>query len=125
MRGRSSRRKSPWNLLLAPAFVAWFATIAIGILRGLEAFYDVPPIAGSSFAGLMVFAGIAIATMLPAFVLANLTVWLIPGARRAMDREAADHDGASFRDSTLGLLRGSLVTVPLGLILAVAGVLLA
>ena len=128
MRARSSRRKSPWNLLLAPLFVVWFATIAYALLRGLELVYTAlhstpsEELLSGSIGGVMVFAGVAIAALLPSFILANLTMWLIPGARRAMDREATDIPEASFRASTLGLLRGSRVTVPIGLIIAALGV---
>jgi hypothetical protein len=131
MRARSSRRKSLWNLLLAPLFVVWFATIAYAILRGLDPLYTAlhspPPerLLSGTVGGVMVFAGSAIAALLPAFILANLTVWLIPAARRAMDREARDYPEAGFRASTLGLLRGARVMVPLGMIIAVIGVWLA
>jgi hypothetical protein len=128
MRARSSRRKSPWNLLLVPLFVVWFATIAYALLRGMEPLYvalnSTPPerLLSGSVGGVMVFAGVAIAALVPAFILANVTVWLIPGARRAMDCEAAEYPEAGFRASTLGLLRGALVTVPVGIVIAALGV---
>jgi hypothetical protein len=66
--------------------------------------------------------GVALAAATPAFLMANCTVWLIPRARRALDCEAQDHAGASVRAANLGLLRGALVTIPLGLTIAAIGV---
>jgi hypothetical protein len=120
-RSRRSRRQSPWNLLLAPATLTWFAVLSYALLRGLDGVRAETRLLSLSFSGSLVVAGIAVAVLMPAFLMANLSVWLIPPARRAMDREAREHPGAGFRESSLGLLKAALVTVPLGIAIALAG----
>lgn len=124
-RSRRSRRHSPWNLLLAPATLVWFALAAYTLLRGLEAMQSGTRLLSLSFPGFFVAVGIAVAALMPAFLMANVSVWIIPPARHAMDREASEHPGTGFRESTLGLLKTSLVTVPMGIAIALAAVWLA
>ncbi len=125
------RRKSPWNLILIPlSFVFWLGIWYV-LFRLVWAFHILlypqhhlgdfwqKGVSFSSFipSFLMVFALLPGAICL-GLALANCVVWLIPPARRALDKEAFDHPGANFREATRRLLILSAITIPSGLAVA-------
>ncbi len=77
-------------------------------------------IVGSTYA-LMFFPSF-LAALAPGFLVANFLLRLIPPARRALEKAAADVPRASYRDATRDLVRLATVLVPLGLLLALLGV---
>ena len=130
---RSQRRKTAWNLLLPlfaiplwAAFVwllvagAWTAHLALhpGLVGAARQF----PNEVTSVTALMLFPSF-FAAMCPAFVAANFLVYLIPPARRAMNKEDQGFRGVDFVSSQSALIKiGTFIlaaAVVLGLIGAV------
>ncbi len=130
-RSRAGRRHSPWNLILIPlGLAAWLGTW-YGLFRAVWAlpvwlypqhvFRDFWQ-EGISFASfvpsfLMLFAH-ALGALCFGFVVTNCIVWMIPPARRTFDAEAKGYPGTGFRESTSGLLRLTVWTLPIGLVVA-------
>lgn len=102
---RSSRRKSPWNLLLLLAFPLWlllfgggitlarFAALAILQGRTLPATLIWP----GAIAPFIVYIPMLIATVLAAMVAVNYAVCtFVPPARRAVDSEDQEFRGVEY-----------------------------
>jgi len=108
---RARRRKSPWNLMLPVAILpvlaglSWLGFELVWLVHvvlvpqhdglrdqfwtdGISFVWFVP-----SF--LMMFAPFP-ANLLAAFIVGNWIVWLIPGARRAFDREAGSSPALKY-----------------------------
>lgn len=128
---RAQRRRSPWNLVLIPLtlagwFGAWYVLFRVVwafhvTLYPQHAFRDFWP-KGISFTSfvlsfLMLFA-VAPGAMIVGFIFANGLTWLIPPARRVLDREAVGYPGTGFREATGALLKLAVWIVPAGLIIA-------
>jgi len=62
------------------------------------------------------FPSIAIGLMF-----ANVVVWCIRPAQKALDREAEGHNGADFSSSMKGLAKVVAITLPLALLLSFVG----
>ena len=129
---RSQRRKSAWNLLL-PLFalplwfgfaflfvaLAWLAHTAfhpehVGLAR--QFFAGAIGVSGS----LIIFPSLLVAVF-PALVLTNFLVYLIPAARRAMDKEDRDFPGTDYKSSQRALVKIGTVAVVGALALALIG----
>jgi hypothetical protein len=131
-RERAAKRKSPWDfigiafaLLLLPVF--WFYLFRAAWLLHVQFF---PSHAGhlhefwesgistaafvSSFLMLMPLFWPA---LIMALLLSNLVMWLIPPARRVMEREAAGDPEMTFRGANTKLVKwgvvGSAICFPL------------
>jgi hypothetical protein len=127
---RARRRRSPWNLILIPAFVAslgllWWFFVALLLVahRNLysgQDLYSKPRGIGPILTAVSpLFAAIPLAMLF-----GNALVWLIPPARRALEREATLVPRASFQTTQGCLLRGSTLMVPIALALGILGTLM-
>jgi len=135
-RARAQKRKSPWNLLLIPFFLAGIPSITYALFRIMwivhTTFY--PQHAGqlrefwgsqigffafvSSFLMLvpLLFAAIPLTLMI-----ANSIFWLVRPARRAFEREAGDDESMSFSGAMSQLWAISKWIVPICLLLSLVG----
>jgi len=128
---RSSRRKSPWNLLLVLALplwlIMWWASLklarilATALLHGHKALLEELVWPGS-IAPFFVYFPLSIATLVFAMVLINYAIYLfVPPARRAMDAEDKAFPGTEYATQQPLLVRISLFTLPVAFLLAVIG----
>jgi hypothetical protein len=129
-RMRSSRRKSPWNLLLMFCVPVWLVLWTEGVhLARVTAKYlfqswTVPEdwIWPGAIAPLLIYFPLLFATLIPAMVLVNYAIYLlIPPARRAMDAEDKAFPGTGYATQQPILLRLALITLPPAFGLAVIG----
>jgi hypothetical protein len=129
-RTRARRRKSPWNLLLIPAsamsigLITWRAALLLGALH--QAIYP-----GQTFTSTSRGLGAILAALAPFFgaiplglYLGNVLVWLVPPARRALDREALPYPGTGFREAQGQLLLFARYLVLPALVAGLVGALL-
>lgn len=130
-RSRARRRRSPWNLLLIPAFIAawvllWYASARVlgNVARRLDP--------GSSFvllpdgsAGLLMALGLLFACLPVAMIVGNLLVAALPRARGALDDEARGVPGTDFVSANRGLLTAMAIMTPAGLLVALVGLVIA
>lgn len=130
-RARAQRRKSPWNWISLPLiFGGWFATWYI-LFRAVWTFHvwiypahELHDFWGSNISFVsFVLSFLMLFALLPSalcagFLLANGVSWLIPSARRALDREAKGFPDEEFREATVGVLRMTAWTLPAGLALS-------
>jgi len=130
--GRSRRRKSAWNLLLLllglllyVCFASLFITLiqlahttiypeAVLSLRGFL-------LQTVNIASLLMLLPPLIASVFPAFLVANYVVYLIPPARRAMQTEDADFPGTDYNSSQAALAKMGLPVTIAALVLALIG----
>jgi hypothetical protein len=129
-RSRSSRRKSPWNLLLLLALPLWIGllvegiklarTVALLLLHGRAIPADL--IWPSAIAPFFVYFPMLIATMLTSMLLINYAVYLlVPPARRAMDAEDKAVPGTEYATQQPLMVRLTAIILPIAFLLAVAG----
>lgn len=130
------RRRSPWNLALATLMLIAWPVIWWLLFRFIWRFHELlyPQHAGllhefwpsgvaiAAFASsfLMVF-GPAAPAMGISLLVANTIVWSIAPARRALETEVAGYPGADFRSAQKGIMRFTLATLAIGLLLALLG----
>jgi hypothetical protein len=127
---RARGRRSPWNLLLIPAFVAslgllWWLFVALLLVAHRNLYL------GQDLANTPRGVGPILTTVSPllaaiplAMLFGNAVVWLVPPARRAMERQATLVPGTSFQTTQSCLLRGSTLLVPIALALGILGTLM-
>jgi ABC-type sugar transport system permease subunit len=130
---RAQRRKSPWNLVLiplcgGPAIAIWYLLFRLvwWFHAMLYPGHQLPDFwrKGISFASfvpsfLMVFPLLpgALGTGL---IFGNALAWLLPRVRRVFEAEAGDYPETSFRESMRRLFLLTLVSLPIGLLIALA-----
>jgi hypothetical protein len=129
-RVRARRRKSPWNLLLFPAAIIpwftlwWFSVRLFGQFARLVhpdlVFVILPDTRGAILIGL----GLLFAWLGPAMIVGDLLVSLVPGARRALDAEAAPFPETGLKASIRSVFRLSAFLTPVGLVAAIVGVMI-
>ena len=128
--GRSSRRKSPWNLLLLLVIPVWLALliegtrlariVALALLHGRTTPMDL--IWPASIAPFFVYFPMLLATLLLAMVLVNFAIYFcVPPARRAMDAEDKAFPGTDYSTQQPLLIALTLVALPVAFALAVLG----
>jgi hypothetical protein len=128
---RSSRRKSPWNLLLVLALPLWLILyweglklarlLATALRHGPKPLFE-DLIWPGSVAPFFAYFPLLIGTLVPAMVLINWAIYLfIPPARRAMDGEDKAYPGTEYTTQQPLLVRITLFTLPVAFLLAVAG----
>lgn len=127
---RSSRRKSPWNLLLLLVIPLWPAlliegtglarVVALALLHGRTIPTDL--IWPAAIAPLFVYFPMLFATLLLAMVLVNVAIYFcVPPARRAMDAEDKAVPGAEYTTQQPLLIALTSVVLPVAFALAVLG----
>jgi hypothetical protein len=130
-RMRSSRRKSPWNLLLLLILPLWIILfleglklarfLATALLHGHKAPLE-DLIWPASIAPFFAYFPLLIGTLVPAMVLINYAIYLfLPPARRAMDAEDKAFPGTEYAVQQPLLVRITLFTLPVAFLLAVVG----
>ena len=130
-RTRALRRKSPWNLILLlaaliPWALLWYISAAlIGcITRHLHPGLNFVLLPNSG-GGTLIAIGLCFAWLPVAMILSNLVVVMVPAAKRTLDDEAREVAGTDFQAASCGLLKVMAVITPLGLFIALLGVLFA
>ncbi|MDR2013109.1 MAG: hypothetical protein LBQ20_08745 [Rhodanobacter sp.] len=128
-RSRAQRRKSVWNLLL-PLFglPLWVFFTFLLVKLGTYMHQMFHPAQAQLFtngplhlnAALVLFPSI-IATLCPAFLLANQIVYLLPPARRTLNAEAQTTPGTSYMESQRALFKVGLWAIVLCGALLVSG----
>jgi hypothetical protein len=128
---RSSRRKSPWNLLLVLALplwiILWWEGLKLARFLATAARHGHKPLFEDlvwpgSIAPFFVHFPWLLATLVLAMVLINYAIYLfIPPARRAMDAEDKAVPGTEYTTQQPLLVRISLFTLPVAFLLAVIG----
>jgi len=127
---RSSRRRSPWNLLLLLIFPLWIwlllegvriaRLVALFLLHGTQ--IPISLVWPSEIAPFFVYFPMIIATMLTSMVLINYAIYLfVPPARRAMDAEDKAFPGTEYSSQQPLLVRLMAIVLPIAFLLAVAG----
>ena len=102
-RHRATRRKGLWNFLLFAAVVATIGISTVLLVRIADfyvQFQGSPPVfapESPEWKRTVVACGALLVSLPIGMVLANLLIWLIPPARRALDREAVAHPGTDYR----------------------------
>jgi len=130
-RMRSSRRKSPWNLLLVLVLplwlILWWEGLNLARLLATAARHGPKPLFENliwpgSIAPFFVYFPLLLATIAPAGVLINYAIYLfVPPARRAMDAEDKAFPGTEYTTQQPLLVRITLFTLPPAFILSVIG----
>ena len=129
-RVRSSRRKSPWNLLLLLAVPLWFILlfggtslarmVALALLHGRT----IPPdlIWPAAIAPFFVYFPMLLATAVLSMVIVNFAIYLcVPPARRAMDAEDKAFPGTEYSTQQPLLIALTSIILPVAFALAVIG----
>jgi hypothetical protein len=74
--------------------------------------------------GILIAVGALFAWLGPSMIIANQLVAAVPVARRALDQEATGVPGSDRQSANRALFRMSRVLVPVGFLVALAGVLM-
>lgn len=125
---RAKRRKSTWNLLLLPAVVVplglmwWLSVVGIAklyrVVHPQTDFVLLPDTVG----GILIAIGPFFAWLAPAMIIGNFATFMVPAARRALEAEAATVRGGDFRSANRGLLKGTAILMPAGILVTLLGV---
>lgn len=127
---RAGRRRSRWNLLLIPCyFIPWLllvlgSALMFGRIYSLFHATNHGGVLPDAIGGILIAVGSLFAWLAPSMIIANQLVSAVPAARRALDQEAASMPGADRRSANRALFRVSRYLVPVGLLIALAGVLM-
>jgi hypothetical protein len=125
-RRRAARRKSPWNLALLGTVLIFWTTISLAIgfvLNGIhQVLYPGQTLSSHEGAGtILVAVSSLFASLVPAMLVANVVVRLLPPARRALDREASTVPGTDFVEAQHRLLRLGAFVVPVSVAVGALG----
>lgn len=125
---RAKRRKSAWNLLLLPAVIVpfgvmwWLSVVGVGklyrVVHPQTEFILLPDTVGAIFMAI----GLVFAWLPPAMIIGNFITFMVPAARRALQAEAATVRGGDFRSANRGLLKGTAILTPAGILVTLLGV---
>ncbi len=128
---RSSRRKSPWNLLLVlilPLWlILWWEALKLARILATAVRHGHKPLLENliwpaSIAPFFVYFPLLLATMVLAMVLVNYAIYLfIAPARRAMDAEDRAFPGTEYAVQQPLLVRITLFTLPAAFLLSIVG----
>ena len=128
---RSSRRKSPWNLLLVlilPLWlILWWEGLELARILATAVRHGHSPLLENliwpaSIAPFFVYFPLLLATMVLAMVLVNYAIYLfIAPARRAMDAEDRAFPGTEYAVQQPLLVRITLFTLPVAFLLSIVG----
>jgi hypothetical protein len=127
---RSSRRKSPWNLILILYFPLWFA-LWLGAVRLSHAVaallthgHRVPDslVWPGAVAPFFAYFPLMFAMIPTSMMLVNYFIYLfVPPARRAMDEEDKAFPGTEYATQQPIMVRLTLIAFPVALVCAIAG----
>ncbi|HUJ44241.1 MAG TPA: hypothetical protein VLW52_11595 [Opitutaceae bacterium] len=137
-RERRAKRKSPWNLLcgllgFGLAMLAWYYLFQAAWWLHLQRypaqaalqkeFWRAGLSARAFLSSFLLLMPLAVPAFVGGFLSANLIVWLIPPARRSMEREAAGDHEMTFAGSNAGLIKWGGIASVAAVILAAIGAL--
>ena len=127
---RSSRRKSPWNLLLVLCLPIWLAlwlgglrlshTLAVLLMHG----HSVPDslIWPGAVAPFFAYFPLLFATIPTSMMLVNYFIYaFVPPARRAMNEEDKAVPGTDYSTQQPIMVRLTLIALPIAMVCAVVG----
>ncbi len=125
----SAGQRSPWNLLLFSAVILFWVGLWCTLVLALSwlhlRLYPTQHLLTSRGVGRMLAVVAAFAaSLLPAMIAANGLIWLIPSARRVLEREAEPFPEGSFARAQRYLFHLARVLVPSALLLAAMGAML-
>ncbi len=126
-RARARRCRSKWNFLLIPFAVtgiglSWYWLTRLLLMLRAHFFPENAFLMNGTRVGNIVTHVAPIFSALGiGFVFANLCVWMIPPARRALEQEASGVKGAGFKASILALLKLTGILSAVALPLAALG----
>jgi hypothetical protein len=129
-RERAGRRRSGWNLLLIPCYIIpWFllvfgSLVALGRLYAVLHDRTVVSLLPNTRGSILMAIGALFMSLGPSMILANQLVSFVRPARRALDSEAAAIPGTDRASANRGLLKMTLLVTPVGLIVALVGLLI-
>jgi hypothetical protein len=137
-RERRDKRKSPWNLAClglgwSAAYIYMKYLCAAAVWLNIRIHPQHSALAGrffdylvktSSRWALLTGMPLIIPAIVCGFLTGNVIAWLIPPARRAMDREAAGDREMTFAGSNAGLLKFGGIASAVGFILSAIGILM-
>jgi hypothetical protein len=130
-RKRRASRRSPWDaveFLLALPLVLLFWYLFFQAVWELHVHFY-PSDAGNEnefwrqgafVSSFLMTAPLIFPALTAAFLVSNLVMWLIPPARRAMDREAIDRE-MTFRGANLGLIKWGGIASSICFLLSLIG----
>ena len=99
---RATRRKSRWNLVLLGAAIVNIGVVSVLIVQIADLYLQSrgsPPLFSPDTperTRILAVCGALFVSLPLGMVLANLLVWLIPPARRALNEEAKAHPGTDY-----------------------------
>jgi hypothetical protein len=129
-RVRAGRRRSGWNLLLIPSYIVPWFLLLFGSLVVLGRLYAVlhhrtgVGLLPDTVGGILMAVGALFTWLGPSMILANQLVSFVRPARRALDLEAAAVVGTDRASANRGLLKMTSLVTPLGLMVALVGLLI-
>jgi hypothetical protein len=127
---RSSRRKSPWNLLLLLVLPVWLSLFIEGLrfakvlAHALMHGRGIPDdlVGPGAIAPIFTYFPLLIAAVPTAMVLVNFAIYLlVPPVRRAMDAEDKAYPGTGYAVQQPLLVKIMLLTFPAAFLLSVVG----
>ena len=127
---RSSRRKSPWNLLLLLVLPVWMALFVEGLrlakaLAGVLVHgRNIPDdlIWPGAIAPIFTYFPLLIAAIPAAMAVVNFTIYLlVPPGRRAMDAEDKDVPGTEYAVQQPLMIKLALLAFPTAFLLSAIG----
>jgi hypothetical protein len=136
-RTRQAKKKSPWNLAcvfvgfgIIPVVwyylfqVAW--VLHVGFYPAHAAlkkeFWGDGISAQAFVASFLMLMPLGIPAIVVGFLAANFILWLIPGARRAMEAEAAGDREMTFAGSNAGLIKWGGIASAICIVLSIIGI---
>jgi hypothetical protein len=126
-RQRAARRKSKWNLLLIPfaiigAGLCWYFLIQLLLSLRVQFFpQDAFLMNGTRLGNIAMYVSPLFPSLGTGLILANLAVWMIPPARRALNEEAGTVAGTNFKSSNTGLAKFVILISIIAFPIAVSG----
>ena len=126
-RQRASRRKSKWNLLLFVFAILAIASTWIGAVESLASYRATLYATGAFLSGgtrignILMHVAPAFPSLAVGMIVANLLIWCIPPARRALNEEDKPYPGLDFRSSNRDLAKFGLVLLVIAMPLAWLG----
>jgi len=128
-RVRAGRRRSGWNLLLIPCYIVpWFllvfgSLVVLGRLSAVLHDRNDVGVLPDTVGGILIAVGALFIWLGPSMILANQLVSCVRPARRALDLEAATVPGTDRASANGRLLKMTLLVTPMGLVVALVGLL--
>jgi hypothetical protein len=112
---RAQRCKSPWNILVLLSGFVSIGVITNYLSRFIIYMFQSPEIQfsviskGNDIELIWIVIPVFLTAIPWGLMLGNIFAWIIPPARRVLDKEAEGHKGCSFKKSMSGLFKMALI----------------